>query len=398
MKRSDLYIRIMTAVLLVAVLSYIGVYIYNAVSSTLATTTAIHYTVEQTISTQGYIVRTETVLTDVGIVVLPIVGEGEKVASGQAIAIEYLSGEALETASEIRSLRMMIAQIETSVGVEAAEAARLESVMGLSRAIQRGDLSRLDELLLDVETNIFVESYAQTADLPSMKARLELLEARDSGVRTIYAPVSGTFSQTVDGFEAIAPNALFDISPSSLEELFDTQPSVSGAGKLVTEFKWYYAAIMSVNEASRLSEDSQIPVQFSGAFYATMDMLVERIGRRDGDECVVLFSSTRNIHDIAPHRQLRADVVFDTVSGIRVPKEAIHLDDGVTFIYLQTGVRAEKVNVDILHEYGDSYLVRDGAESGTPLRVGSTIIVKGNNLFDGKVVGSKINVFLAGTE
>jgi hypothetical protein len=36
---------------------------------------------------------------------------------------------------------------------------------------------------------------------------------------------------------------------------------------------------------------------------------------------------------------------------------------------------------------GDSYLVRDGAESGTPLRAGSTIIVKANDLYDGKVVG-----------
>lgn len=102
--------------------------------------------------------------------------------------------------------------------------------------------------------------------------------------------------------------------------------------------------------------------------------------------CVVLFSSDRGVHDIASLRGLRADVVFDVISGIRVPKEAIHIEDGVTYVFLQTGVRAERVRVEILLESGDSYLVRDGAASGTPLRAGSTIIVRANNLYHGKIV------------
>ena len=389
MKRSDFYIRVITAVLFIAVLCYIGVYIYRAVLSTYETTTAIRYTVEQTFPTQGYIVRSETVLDDSGFVVLPIVNEGEKVASGQAIAVEYMSSSALETASEIRALRLMIAQLEMSGDAAAAEASRLESVMNLAKAVQRGDLSRLDELSLKIETDIFSENSATIADLPSMKARLETLEARAAGVRTIYAPVSGTFSQMVDGFEFVDPAALEDITPTGLAELFSAPVNAaSGAGKLVTEFKWYFVALMDADDASRLPEDRRITLQFSGAYYASVEMLVEHIGKRENDERVVLFSSSQSVHEIAPLRQMPADVVYGVVSGIRVPKEAIHLDDdGTTFIFLQTGVRAERVDVEILIESGDSYLVRDGLETGSPLRDGSTIIVKANDLFDGKVVG-----------
>jgi hypothetical protein len=87
-------------------------------------------------------------------------------------------------------------------------------------------------------------------------------------------------------------------------------------------------------------------------------------------------------------RQLSAEVVISDVAGIRVPREAIRLDDdGATYIFLQSGVRAERVNVEILYEFADGYLLRDGAETGAPLRSGSTIIVKANNLYDGKVVG-----------
>jgi len=116
-------------------------------------------------------------------------------------------------------------------------------------------------------------------------------------------------------------------------------------------------------------------------------MLVERISRSEDGECVVLFSSDRGIHDVAPLRSIRADVVSGVVSGIRIPMDAIHLDDdNNTFIYLQTSGYAEKVEVDILKEIGDSYLVRAGAETGSPLRVDSIIIVKANNLYHGKVV------------
>ena len=388
MRRSDFYIKLTTAVLFVAVACYIGAYVYNAVLNTYETATAIRYTVEQTFPAQGYIVRSETVLTDSGIVVLPIVREGEKVASGQAVAIEYMSRDALETASEIRSLRLKIAQMETSGGAAAAESARLGIVMDLSNAIQHGDLSGLDELSLSVNTGIFAGNSTSTEDLAALKARLETLEAIDSGSRVIYAPVSGTFSQVVDGFEYIGPDALSEIEPSQLAGLFSAPSLVSGAGKLVTEFKWYFAALMDAADAMRLQAGRQISVHFSGAYNSSMDMLVEKIYKREGDACVVIFSSNRNIQELTPYRKLGADVVSGVITGIRVPKEAIHLDDGgATFIYMQTGVRAERVDVEILVESGDSYLVRDGAESSSPLRAGSTIIVKANNLFDGKIVG-----------
>ena len=387
MKRSDFYIRLTTAVLFLAVISYIGVYIYNAAVNTYVTTAALSYTVEQTFRAQGYIVRTETALPGAGSTASPIVGEGEKVASGQAVAVEYTSNEALETASEIRALRLMLAQLESSGGAGAAEAAALNSVMELSSAVHRGDLSKLDELSLKVESYIFAGGLASSADLPTLKARLETLESRNAGLRTIYAPVSGTFSHVVDGFELVAPSMLSDIMPDALPGLFSKPAGVSGAGKLVTEFKWYFAAIMDAAEAMRLPEGQRITVQFSGTYNAAMEMLVERVGRRESGRCVVLFSSDRSVHEIAPLRSMRAEVVFGLVTGIRVPKEALHLDDdGTTFVYLQTGVTAERVNVEILLETGDSYLVRDGLESGTPLRAGTTIIVKANNLFDGKIV------------
>ena len=387
MKRSDLFIRLTAAVLFLAVASYVGVYIYNALVTTYVTTEAIGYSIEETVPTQGYIIRTETVLTDAGSSVLPIVGEGEKVALGQTVAVELLGREALETAAEIRSINMRIMHME-SLGGNIEEAA-LQSVISLSKAIHSSDLSKLDELSYSIRTHIFSDSsLSPNEELSILRTRLMVLEARNEEMRAIRAPVSGTFSHTVDGFEHIEPGMLTDIFPSRLEDLFSAPAFSVSAGKLVTEFTWFYATVMNVSDAARITVGDRMTVQFSGIYNAEFDMLAQSIGRREGDNCVVVFSSDISIHNIAALRQLRADVVLGTVDGIRVPKEAIHLDDdGATYLYLQSGVRAERVDVEILREAGDGYLVRDGAESGTPLRIGSIIIVRANNLFHGKVVG-----------
>jgi len=384
MKRSDLFIRLTTGVIFLAVACYIGVYLYRAFVNTYTTTTAISYAVEETLTAQGYIVRTEVVLTEGGLTALPIVGEGEKVGAGQAIAVEYLSIDALETASEIRSLRMKIAQLDSFSGNN--DDASFGAVLELSSAVHNNDLRRLDEIELSIDTSIF----SHETDLSSLQRRLEELEGRSTGARIINSEMSGTFSHVVDGFEHITPEMLFEMTPEEFIAHFETPSLERGNGKLITEFKWYYVAIMSLEDASQLATGQMKNVQFFGAYNAEVEMRVESIGRSEDGLCVVVFSSDRGVHEIAPVRSLRADVVVNVISGIRVPKEAIHLDDdGTTFIYLQTSGYAERVDVDILNppgEIGDSYLVRDGMETGSPLRVDSIIIVRANDLYHGKVV------------
>ena len=385
MKRSDFFIRLTTGVIFLAIACYIGVSLYNTFVNAYETTEAVRYSIEVTLPAQGYIVRTETVITDGGGAALPIVSEGEKVASGQSIAIEYLNLGAFQAAGEIRALKLKIAQLESNIGNN--ETASFDTLLDLSAAVNNNDFRRLDEIALNVETIIF----AMETDISVLQKRLDELEKGDVGTRTIYSQFSGIFSNVVDGFEHIDPDMLFEMTPVDLVAHFRNPYGVFGMGKLITEFKWYYAAIMSYDDAVRLSAGQIKSIQFYGTYNAEVEMQVENIGRREDGVCVVLFSSDRGIHDVAPLRALRADIVADVITGIRIPKEAIHLDDdGSTFVYLQTSGYAERVDVEILNppgEVGDSYLVRDGAETGSPLRVDSVIIVKANNLYPGKVVG-----------
>ena len=382
MKRSDFFIRLTTGVLFLAITTYIGVYLFEAVTNTLATEAAIRYTVEETLPVEGFIVRTETVLYDSGTGALPVVSEGERVGVGQTIAIEFMTSEALDIASEIRSLNMQIAQLESNRNVTEAE--HLATMLELSAAVNVMNLRRLEELSMNIETTLF----DVTSDPAALQNRVQDLELRGAGTRMITAPVSGTFTQVVDGFEHITPAMLDGIGPSELRELFESPGQANGTGKLVTAFKWYFAAVIDNEYAVRLVSGGRYPVSFSGAFQGEIEMLVERISRREGDQSLVILSSDRSIHDVASLREVSAEIITNVTTGIRVPMTAVHLDENrETFLFLQTSAYAERVNIEILGEAGDSFIVRDGVETGSPLRVGSTIISRGNNLYDGKVVG-----------
>jgi len=388
MKRSDFFIRLTTGILFLAVASYIGILLYNAVVNVFVTTTAMSYAIEETLPAKGFIVRTETVLTESGSMILPVVREGERVASGQAVAVEYLSREALETASEIRSIQLRLDQLEAAGSGRAVQAARLESVMNLSMAVIEGDLRNLDEMALNVQTLVFTSDTLPITDVAALQDRLDALRLRSEGIRTISAPFAGTFSQVVDGFEHIDPSDIRGLTPDNLELLFTSPSNTHRIGKLVTSFTWHFAAIMDADDAMELSVGRQVPIQFAGAFHDTKHMLVENIGTPEDGRSVVIFSSDRSLHDAVALRGVEAEIILDVISGIRVPMEALRLDDNATtYIYLQTGMRAERVNVEIISEHGDVLLVRDGVESGTPLRAGSTIIVRANNLYHGKIIG-----------
>ena len=388
MRRSDFFIKLTSAVLFLTVACYIGVYIFNAVKNTYQTAVVISYTVEETGQAEGYIIRTETVLPDIGSAALPAVLEGEKVSAGQALVVEYNDHEAMSRAAELGTVKLKIRQLESgdASGGSGTTAQCLDSVLELSRVINSSRLDALEGAALRVENAIFLGGGDE--DLDTLIARRDTLEAMDSGTRSLYAPVSGVFTSAVDGYESVTPNMLTGLTPSKLTGLFaGAAGQKTGVGKLITEIEWRYAVIMSSEDAARLTEGAQARVHFTGAYQAELLMRVESVGRNEDGQHAVIFSSNRNVADTAALRYVQADIVFETITGVCVPKEAIHLDDeNKPFIFLETGARAERVNVIILSEFGDSYLVESASDRNTSLRDGATVIVRANNIEHGKVI------------
>lgn len=393
MLRSDFVMKLMSVVLLIAIAVYIGLYIFNVAGNPLKTTIAKRFTVEESCSAEGYIIRNETLLTgDVKAVTL-LASEGEKIASGQAIAVSYEGKEALERASEIRALQLQIDANES--GAEASSNPQSpkpeECVLTLSDAVQHKYFENLEEQTLTIKKAIFTDSTDKISSesLASLKDKLAGLIAQNTETKTILSPMSGIFSSDIDGFEAIGPDAVKGLTPAALQALFTPNGKTEepALGKLLTGITWYYAAVMDIEDAQKLKINDQADVQFTKTYNANLMMKVESIGAEENGKCVVIFSAKQNMSEMTALRSLSSEIVFESRTGLLVPKEAVHQENGgKPYIYLLTGLQAEQVDVELWREQGDCYLVKDGTVSETVLREGSIIIVKAKDLYDEKVV------------
>ena len=407
MRRNDFVLKLMSIILFLAIASYIGLYIYDKANKTMETATLVRYTEEDSGIADGYIIRSETILTGgVGTVTL-LAREGEKLASGQAVAIHYEGESALDRASEIYALQLEIKEAQEAAALtdEQRKAGAEAGIFALSEAVQRQDFSNFEDVALGIEKTVFTSSVKKVteADLAVLRSRLARLLSENDGTSTVYSPASGVFSYALDGFEHIGPEKLVDLTPSSLEALFASPLNPGGTvvlGKLITGITWYYAAVMDKSDAaklqaiadnSRLSDGPVVSLKFTKTYNAKLYMKIVSFGAEENGKCVVVFSSKRGMSDIAALRRLTAQVEFGSTTGLLIPKEAVYHETAKngdkTYIFLLTGLQAEKVYVDILSEAGENYIVKDGAENGTVLREGSSVIIKADDLYDGKVVG-----------
>ena len=127
-------------------------------------------------------------------------------------------------------------------------------------------------------------------------------------------------------------------------------------------------------------------------------MLVEQVGEAEGDQAVVLFSSDRYLEQVTLLRQQSVQIIFDSWSGLRIPKIALRsytyvdeetgerISDNRIGVYAVVGGRAEFKEVEIVTEGTDYFVVRSAVSGSAALRAGDTIIVRAVGLYDGQLL------------
>lgn len=393
MQKTDTLIKIVSVIVFIAIVFYIGYYLYEAQTDPLVTAAVMEHTIKESASTEGYAIRTEEYL-DVGTArVLVTAEESEKLAAGSTYAMKFASRESMEASEKARELEMQIQWLENlaNEGDSAAEDMAKDSVRALAYSLDSGNISSLDQLLSDINVKVFQSGdYSGDSiqeELDSVREQLEVLEENlGTDMERLTVKKAGVFSGYIDGFEDITPDQLVDITPDGLSQLFSSPNAADSStlGKLVTDISWRYAAVMASEDAMKLKNGDNVTLEFSKTYNDTITMKVESIGASTNGRCVVVFVSDRNLADIIAIRELTADIVFSMTRGIRIPNEAVHEDEesGKLFVYVISGVQAQRVDITILTEYDDYYLV----ESNGNLREGMEVIVEAKELYSGKVV------------
>ena len=113
MKKTNTFTNIAMFVLFVAMLVYLGVYLFRSTQQSYATAPAVLVTVSESGQASGIVVREEQVIASDKEFLSLSVDDGKEVASGGEIAIGVDSKAALDSASRARELKKEIAYVSS---------------------------------------------------------------------------------------------------------------------------------------------------------------------------------------------------------------------------------------------------------------------------------------------
>ena len=418
MKQGTVFTRIAMLIILLALVGYLAVTAWRGLTDPFSTTLAYSYTEDDGAEVEGILVREEQVLPgQTGIVDLRV-DEGERVGVGQAVAYLYQSEEAVARQQTIRALTLEAEQLRAAMTLtDTGDAARLDETIirqtvELRSAAAQKDFTALEDQVLDLKSTVLQRAYtygqegtgALQTRLTELRGEIDALRSQaERDTRAVTAPASGTFSALVDGYEGVVtPDSLADLTPDSLAQLLDQKMTEDSAalGKLITDPTWYFAALVPAETAQRLLPGHQVTLRFSRDFSGDLSATVESVGEGEG-QVVVILSSQDGLARTTLLRRQTVELIFDSRTGLRVPKQAVHLteetvtdpDTGeeetrtVYGVYAVVGARAEFKPVEILEDSGEFYLVTPVASDKTALRAGDEIVISARDLYDGKVVG-----------
>lgn len=419
MKQGKSVITFAMAAIAVALVIYFGFYVAKVFSEPYTTALAYTYTSNDSAEAVGILVRQETVLPAQTGIVDVTRSEGEKVGVGQSVAQVYRDSQAQTNQADLEALADQIQLLEYSSdggGVDSAaklDENILQAVTALHAASGVGDYNQLEDQVRTLKSTVLKRGYVYgnglgseelTQKLNDLKSQYAALKQQtSSSTSSVRAPQSGVFSTLVDGYEtAVTPQTVFQLTPSSLSALLAGQGKEAGGGvgKLITSTRWYFAAALPVSVAERLKEGSTATLRFSGDFDQDIDMRVDQVGQAEGDKSVVVFSTDRYLSQTTLLRQQTAELIFNSWSGLRIPKQALRMEKSTYTdketgqevrnnrlgVYALLGGRAEFKTVEVVTEGDDYYVVRSTTDESDALRAGDEVIVRATELYDGQLL------------
>ena len=337
MNKSDNLLKAASALFFCAMVAYMVVYIVHRVSEPVQTARVVTSTMRDSSTISGLVVRDERIIDSDAPFVNVVVSDGQKISAGETVALVYDTEEAMRRAAALSSLEAEIEEVEAalssssaSVGVvQSREQSVNDAIMNLSASIRSGGFAGLDTCQSTLAGLVFQSEKSNATEeyLAELRAEYALLADTSAGdTEEIAVNESGTYSSIVDGYEGIKPDYAQGLSPSTLRELISADRTVStnAIGKLLRSFKWYYAAIVPREDASRLVAGRTVNLSFGRYYSDTVSADVVYVGQAEGNEQLILFSTDRGFSEMMAVRAVSAEIIYSEYSGLRVPVSSLY--------------------------------------------------------------------------
>lgn len=419
-QKKNRYIKKIGLIAFVVVVMYIAGACVVALKSNLTTTDALKGTVQESINVDGYVYRTQSVIN------APwdghfesLVSEGERVKAGQVIGYIYRLAPSPEIMGEIKRLQRLIRLSGANEdaeyiagGTEAVESEISELSRDLSDERQRCNLRKVAET--KEEINVLIkrrnsvnngvvsvkdtdsDENAVISEIEQMKSELAVLESQAGESVKIVAESGGVFSSVIDGLEGelsyenadkVVPSTISELDKVGLTSVSDVvvgQPLC----KIVNNYTWKYATVISDKQADGLSVGQNIQMRFYDLTGGLVKGTISRISEIESGKRAIVISANRYVDGIYATSRTSAELVTVDCSGIKLPSSCIRVKDGVTGVYVIRLDRAYFVPINLNYR-NDEWAVVSAAEpeaGGKRLQIYDEVIIECKNLEEGKIV------------
>lgn len=408
----------------------IGYFIFAFINSNISNSNAVateiakRFTYNETISAECFVVRNEKLLDYNGSKVLyytvddgDIVGAGSNVAlvfADETDALYYNKYNELQKRIEVlKSLNTSHEEVKTDYS--SVDKQIEVDITNIISAVNTNTPSKInesaDDLIYSINqrhiiTGKITNFNAQIANLQTEAANYS--SARNKYIDTISADTGGYFVASADGYENV-----FDynnVTEYTVETFnFNAEPaevSNNTIGKIVSGLNWYIVCKLSADDALTLSHaDVSLEATFVNTNCKELPVSLVALNQNSKQSDAVAVFKCNYMNDAISH--LRNETVQVSVSehtGLKVSKDALHTayvdvastDDSsakakVLGVYTCYGSELQFKEVSILYSGTDFVIIDENPtegvlRSGETVKLNDEIVIKGENLYDGKNV------------
>ncbi|MCD7723930.1 MAG: hypothetical protein LUH82_08345 [Clostridiales bacterium] len=395
--------------LIILVAAYIAVSCFSVLNVSIQTQTAVKSTVYKTLSASALIIRQETVLESEDGVVVPSVSDGGKVAKNGEVAMVFSSDESAAAYSQYLEIEQ---QLEYYAALENKAVGQVTDVESIDKDI----VSELGNYIKSLSGSYDADSVSDCAD--SLNDKLitrQLLIGEDVDFSSVVkelteelnsidlsrckpssyitAEESGIFSSYTDSLEdAFDYDSVLSLDVETLEAYIETAQSSGAAaansfGKIITDFEWYLCAVVSTDDVKELENGDTVDITLS----SSSEVLSCTIESGAGDaalgqeETVLILSCGTMNSSLAQLRTSDIEIRIEEYTGIMVPTQAVHVQDGEKGVYVLLSSVITWRSAEIKYT-GDGYVILSyDDETDGGIKLYDEIIIKGTDLSDGKV-------------